>query len=451
MDAHELLSTAAANDVELVRFIYCDFTGVQRGKVTAVDDLANRLHHGINMTKAQMAFTLVNTMADVKGMEPVGELRMMPDPETFTILPWLPSHASMCCDLVEQNGQRYDACPRTWLKGIIARAAERGLRVEAAFEDEFYLGVRNQTTGQWEPADDSSIYSEIGNDLHGEFLTEMTRTIRAMRMIPEMVYHEGGPGQQEISIRHAPALRAADNQIKLRSAVRGVALKHGYYASFAPKPFPASFGSGAHVHLSIWDEQTGQNLMYDPAAEETFGQQGRYFVGGILKHMSALVALTCPSYNSYRRLAPRSWSTAFTCWGYDNRQAAVRAASPFWGRESQTANIEIKAVDGSCNPYLALGAIILAGLDGLDNTIDPGKPLPIDPADVPADERDAYGIRPVPGSLREAMAAFAADPLFREGMPDLMWRAYQAVKLAECDAFDAEDEAYEINAHFYAF
>ena len=126
MDAHELLSTAAANDVELVRFIYCDFTGVQRGKVTAVDDLANRLHHGINMTKAQMAFTLVNTMADVKGMEPVGELRMMPDPETFTILPWLPSHASMCCDLVEQNGQRYDACPRTWLKGIIARAAERG-------------------------------------------------------------------------------------------------------------------------------------------------------------------------------------------------------------------------------------------------------------------------------------------------------------------------------------
>jgi glutamine synthetase len=447
----DVLNACRAAGVELIRFLYCDFSGAQRGKMTAVDDLANRLSHGINLTKAQMAFTLLDTVVDVRGMEPVGELRLVADPETFTVLPWLPSHASLCADLVEQSGQRYPACPRTWLKDMVGRAAERGLRVQAAFEPEFYLGVRNPRTERWEPADTTGIYAEIGFDLQGAFLTDLTRALRAMGLGPEMVYHEGGPGQQEVSIHHAPALRAADNQTKVRSAARGVAQQHGLYASFAPKPFPWTFGSGAHVHFSLWDSATDQNVMYDPNAEFGFSQRGRWVVGGILRHLPALVALTCPSYNSYRRLQPRSWSTAFACWGYDNRQAAVRVASPFWGREAQTANIEIKAVDGSSNPYLALGAIIAAALDGLDQQTEPGPPLPVDPSDLSEAERADLGIRAVPSSLRAAVAEFAQDPLFRELMPELMWRAYQQVKLAECDGFDAADEAFEIDRHFHVF
>ena len=451
MNAQDVLNACRTSEVELVRFIYCDFTGVQRGKITSVDDLANRLHHGINLTKAQMAFTLLDTVVDIKGMEPVGELRMVPDPETFSMLPWLPSHASLCADLVEKNGERYPACTRTWLKDMISRAAERGFRIQAAFEPEFYLGVKNAQTGRWEPADDAGIYAETGFDFQGTFLTEMTRTLRAMGMMPEMVYHEGGPGQQEISIRHSPALRAADNQMKLRNAVRGVALGHGYHASFAPKPFPWTFGSGAHVHLSVWDSATNRNLMYDPHAEESFSQLGRFFVGGILKHLPAMIALTCPSYNSYRRLQPRSWSTSAICWGYDNRQAAVRAASPFWGREAETSNIEIKAVDGSSNPYLALGAIIAAGLDGVEHQMDPGEPLPMDPSDLSDEERERRGIRNVPNSLRSAVGELACNPLYKKLMPELMWRAYQQVKLAECEGFEGKDEEFEIDRHFYAF
>jgi len=452
VNAQDVLNTARTEGVELIRFMYCDFTGVQRGKITSVDDLANRLSHGINLTKAQMAFTLVNTVVPIEGMEPVGELRMMPDPETFTILPWLPSHASMCCDLVESNGQPYDACTRTWLKRIIQRASEKhGIRVQAAFEDEFYLCRQNPQTGRWEPADDSGIYHETGFDYQGEYLTEMTRTLRAMGMMPEMVYHEGGPAQEEISIRHAPALRAADNQMKLRNAARAVALKYGLRASFAPKPFPWTFGSGAHVHMSLWDEKTNKNLMYDPNAEGAFSQLGRYFVGGLLKHLDALVALTCPSYNSYRRLQPRAWATAYRAWGFDNRQAAVRVASPFWGREMATSNIEIKASDSSSNPYLSLGAMIAAGLDGIENEIDPGEPCATDPADLPESERDRRGITAVPSSLREAVSAFRADPLFKELMPELMWRAYQQVKLAECEAFEHNDEEFEFKAHFDVF
>jgi glutamine synthetase len=376
---------------------------------------------------------------------------MVADAETFARLPWMPGQAMMACDLVEKDGGTYGACPRTWLKGMVARAAEHGFRIQAAFEPEFYLGTRNPQTGKWEPADTAGIYAEVAFDLKGAYLVELTRALRSMGLSPEMVYHEGGPAQQEISVGHAPAVRAADNQMKVRSAARGVALKHGYYASFAPKPFPWTFGSGAHVHLSVWDEATNRNLMYDPNASEAFSDLGRHFVGGVLRHLSGLVALTCPSFNSYRRLQPRSWSTAYRCWGYDNRQAAVRAASPFWGREAETSNIEIKAVDGSFNPYLALGGIIAAGLDGIDHNIDPGEPLPIDPSDLTEQERGQRGIDAVPGSLREAIAAFAADPLFKSLMPELMWRAYQQVKLAECEGFENADEAFEIDRHFYAF
>jgi len=133
------------------------------------------------------------------------------------------------------------------VNAVLARAAERGFRVQAAFEPEFYLGVKNAQRGRWEPADTAGIYAEVGFDLQDNFLTDMTRALRALGLQPEMVSHEGGPAQEEISIGRAQALQAADNQMKLRSGVRGVALQHGYYASFAPKPFPWTFGSGAHV------------------------------------------------------------------------------------------------------------------------------------------------------------------------------------------------------------
>ena len=119
MNAQDVLNRARTAGVELIRFMYCDFTGVQRGKVTAIDDLANRLSHGINLTTAQMAFTLLNTIIPIEGMSPVGELRLVLDPETFTILPWIPEHASMNCDLLQKNGERYGACPRTFLKDVI--------------------------------------------------------------------------------------------------------------------------------------------------------------------------------------------------------------------------------------------------------------------------------------------------------------------------------------------
>ena len=197
----------------------------------------------------------------------------------------------MNCDLL-QKSERYGACPRTFLKDVIKRAADRGIRVQAAFEDEVPPGrIPRPAVGA------GRRQRHLPRDrLHyqGTFHTTMVRTLRSMGMMPEMVHHEGGPGQQEISIHHEHALKAADNQMKLRNAVRGVA-HHGLPRQLCAQAVPLTFGNGAHVHMSIWDMETNKNLMYDAGAEEQFSQMGRYFIGGLLTHMPALVALTAPA------------------------------------------------------------------------------------------------------------------------------------------------------------
>src|SRR5205807_9482074 len=152
--------------------------------------------------------------------------------------------------------------------------------------------------------------------------------------------------------------------IAVRETIRAVALlQYGLVASFAPKPFANQAGNGCHVHISAWRDD--RNAFYDGNADLGLSREGRAFAAGVLEHLPALLAITCPSVNSYRRLAPNMWSSAYTCWGLDNREAAVRVASPFKGRVEASTHIEIKAVDGSANPYLALGAIVAAGLDGM--------------------------------------------------------------------------------------
>ena len=203
-------------------------------------------------------------------------------------------------------------------------------------------------------------------------MVEMVGALEAQGMVPEQAINEYGAGQQEISIRHTDALGAADNQMKFRDTVRGVALRHGLLASFAPKPFPEQIGSGAHVHFSLWDGEGdgARSVLYDKSAPRGLSAIGRHFIAGVTEHLPALVALTAPSYNSYSRLVPSAWASATTAWGFDNKEAALRVCSPFYQREEQSYNVEFKTVDASSNPYLALGALIACGLDGIERELD---------------------------------------------------------------------------------
>jgi len=448
----DVLNLAAEANVGLVRFEYCDFSGVARCKAVHASQLAHKLIEGVGLTRAQMSINLLERIVHIDGMEPVGEIRLVPDLNTFSVLPWAPGSASVLCDQLDHNREDWGACPRSLLKRVVKRAADLGIRVEAAFENEYYLA--RFVDGEFAPFDapgHAPVYSPIGHDHNAAVMQETIESLKAQNLTVEAAINEYGPGQQEISVRHAGALQAADNQMKFRDAVRGVALKHTLIASFAPKPYPDEIGSGAHIHFSIWDAAGEKNLLVDDNADRGLSVLGRNFIAGVAHHLPALVALTAPSYNSYRRLQPAMWASATTAWGFDNKEAALRVVSPYFQREQQTYNIEFKTSDASSNPYISLAGLISCGLFGIEQALQPGAPSEHDPSRLSLEELDRGKVRQLPRTMGQALDELEKNDHLRDAMGDFLFRSYLAVKRSEQLSFDAADAAFEIRSHFYKF
>jgi glutamine synthetase len=451
---------AKAEDLSLVWFLYADHGGVIRGKAASAAALPARMVTGIGHTVAMMAMSMLDPLQPVEGMGPAGEVRIMPDPATYVPLPYAPGAGAMLADLVTPEGRPWAGCARTYLKEAIASLAEEGYAATVAFEPEFTLGRREPDPAggpdRLVPIDDSLCYSVTGFQAAHDYVIDLLRALRAQGLQAEHYYPELGHGQQELSIRHAPALRAADNHVLYRETVRGVALRRGLWASLAPKPIPGQAGNGAHLHISLRDlgedGQPGRSpVFYDPGDRYRLSQTGYHFIGGLLAHLPALTALTCGTVNSYRRLAPQMWSSAHTVYGMDNREAAVRICSPMRDDPGGSVNLELKPSDSSANPYLALGAVIHAGLDGIRRKLDPGDPVNVDPVTLSEAERLARGAHRLPDSLSAALAALRADEVLMTSLGDLRGRAYLAVKESEAAAFAGTDPAYECFEHFTKF
>jgi glutamine synthetase len=445
MDTQSVLSLVRTADVRSVRFLYCDHSNIIRGKAAHAAALEDFLTSGIGLTVAMQGFCMTEHLAPTTHLGPVGEIRLVPDPTTFAVLPYRPREARMVCDMLTLDDEPWELCPRTFLKTMVARVAAQELTIEAAFEYEFYL-TRQLEDGRFVPADDSLCFSSDGMDRAGDVVGAILDALDQQGLQPRQYYPELGPAQQELTIDHSPLLAAADRQIAVRETLRGVALQHGLVASLAPKPFPDQAGNGCHVHLSIW--RGDRNALYDPHGQLGLSRLGRSFVAGVLRHLPGLLAITCPSVNSYRRLAPNMWSSAYTAWGPDNREAAVRVASPFRGRVEATTNLEIKAVDGSANPYLALGAIVAAGLDGIEHGLDPGEPVTSNPHDMSESERQARGIRRYPTSLPEAVAELERDQVLLRALGTARAHEFMAIRRAEWDDLGNGPVEREIAAHF---
>jgi glutamine synthetase len=449
MTPETIIQQAHDSGTRLVRFLYCDNGGTIRGKATALSGLGGRLSDGIGLTVAMMAMNSLDQLQPVESMGPVGEIRLVPDPASFAVLPYAPHSAAMSCDMLTGDRTPWAACPRSFLKRMRERAAARGWQLHAALEAEFSL-ARRDDGGRYTPFDDALCFSSIAMTQAAPFAGALVAALEAQGLVVEQYYPELGHGQHEISIRHTEALRAADNHIKLRETIRGVAFEYGLYASLAPKPFPNQAGNGAHIHFSLWDHD-GRNVFYDSAARDGLAQVGRQFIAGVLDHLPALVALTCPSFNSYKRLQPQSWSSAFTAWGHDNREAAVRVASPFWSDLEGSTNLELKAADSSCNPYLALGGLLAAGLDGIARGLDPAESTEADPASLSDAERAMRGVRRLPATLDTALDNLEADATLMEALGDLLGRSYLAVRRSEATAYTAMDDEAQFRAHFYKY
>ena len=449
MTPDQIVARAQEQGVQLVRFLYCDNGGVIRGKSTHVGQLARRIHSGIGLVKGMQSFTSLDTLAPDATYGPVGEIRLIPDPETFVVLPYAPRSAQMVVNMIELDHSPWALDPRSFLQRMIARAGGAGLSFDAAFENEFYLAVR--TEDGFRPVDRSLCFSAIGMESTEEVIQDIIAALGDQGLTVELSHPELGAGQQELSIRHAPALSAADNQITYRQTVRAVAGHHGLVASLAPKPFADQAGSGAHLHWSIWDKDHTTNRLADGAGKDGLSGLARNAIAGVLTHLPGLLGLTTPSVNSFRRLQPHYWSSAYTAWGIENREAAVRVPSRYWDDEAGSTNLELKASDSSANPYIALGGVIAAALDGIERGLDPGEPVNEDPGNLTEPERAARGIRRFPETAAEALDELEKDDVLMAALGEPLGKEYLKVRRAEAAAYAEQDTAYELEQHFFKY
>ena len=448
MTPDEAVAACEMAGVRLVRFLYCDNGGTIRGKATTVPRLAERMRTGIGLTVAMSAMNSLDQLQPVPGMGPVGEVRLVPDPDTLAVLPYAPHSAAMLCDLVALDGQPDPAGPRHFLRRMVDALAQDGLQLRAAVENEYAL-ARPGPDGSFLPMDQSVCFSTVGMAAAAEVTDALVEALAAQRIELEQYYAELGWGQQELSVAPRPLMAAADTQLLVRETIRGVAGGFGLAASLAPKPWPEAAGNGAHVHFSAWEGE--RNAFYDPGGRYGISQLAERFVAGVLAHAPGLLALTAPSVNSYRRLQPRSWSSAYVCWGPDNREATVRVPSTFWGAEEASTNLEFKPADASANPYLAFGGLVAAGLDGIREKLEPPAPVTVDPADLSEEERQASGASRYPQTLADALDALEADWLLMDALGEPLSQAYLAVRRSEVVAYSGHDDDFEFRSHFLKY
>ncbi len=345
------------------------------------------------------------------------DLVAIPDPTSYTPLPWRPGIARLACD-VTVEGQPWPYCPRTILRNEIARAAELGYELKLGAELEYFL-LRRDEDGRLSVADSLDTQGQPCYDMRAltrslDFVTEVAGNLDALGWDHYATDHEDANGQFEQNFDYADALTTCDRAIFFRYMVESLAQDRGLIATFMPKPFARLTGNGCHFHASLWKD--GENVFGADDDPRGLGLSpaGYNFIGGLKEHAAAYIALTAPSVNSYKRLVVGSqsgsaWAPVYISYGSNNRTQMLRVPAP--GR------IEDRTVDGSCNPYLAATAVLASGLDGIERGLDPGEATSdLNLHELPAAEREKLGIAMLPENLLDATRALAADEVLRRAL-----------------------------------
>lgn len=418
------------DDEPIVMVCISDYAGQVRGKGFPVADLDRRLRSGIGLAPTNLMINAFGAIGDTPWGSR-GELVMLPESGTETRIPAAGAFAAerfFLADLLELDGTSWECCPRAWVRrGLDALQDEFGLRLLAAFEHEFRYEAADGRTGD--------AYLLDAMRLQGRFAGRLVQTLRANRMEPESFLPEFGPAQYEVTVAPRVGIAAADDAVRLREITRAVARRHGSRACFAPVTAPGAVGNGVHVHFSLRDEDD-RPVGLDVGADNGIAERAGHFVEGILSSMPSLVALTAPSPVSYERLQPNRWSATYDNVGLADREAGIRVVptSSVGGDDPAAAfNFEYRAADAAASPYLVLGALAWAGLDGL-RARRPLRPLTDrDPGVMSDAERARLGLERLPGSLDQALDRLEASEVLGAAMRSAFHSAYLRHKRSELD------------------
>lgn len=388
-----------------VRFIRLWFTDVV-GKLKAV---------AIDPGQLEDAFTegIGFDGSSIEGLARVYESDMLlfPDASTFRLLPFQPDDdraACMFCDMYTPDGQPAPIDPRGALERTLDRAAAQGFSVLVHPEIEFYLLKPPATPDHVVPVDSASYFDHVAWGDSNDFRRKAIQALEGMNISVEFSHHEGGPGQNEIDLRAVDALRAADNIITAKTIISEVALLENMVATFMPKPMIDEPGTGMHLHLSLFEGD--ENAMYSPSGQYQLSVTGRQFIAGILDHARQISALMNQHVNSYKRLWGGGEAPSYICWGHNNRSALVRVPH-YKPTKRSSARVEYRASDAVLNPYLALSALISAGLDGVERRLELEPDTEDDVWLLSDQERAAMGIGALPRDLIQALEAMRGSEL----------------------------------------
>jgi len=438
---HEIVTRCEDRDIDLVRLFYVDSAGITRGRTVPARDIEGFLAEGVNFAETQQAFTVLEyPVAGTAVSEPEGEVRLVPDPETFTPLPYADRAGAMLGTFRTLDGEPWDYGPRAQLATYLD---DFEYMPTASFESEFYLASRDED-GELQPFDESGCFAADGMQSAHDIVLDIVDALEAQGMELAIYYPEYGPGQQELVIKHDDGLSPADNHALYKQTVKGIARNHGFDATFLPKPFPDRPGSGCHLHLSLWDEDGNAFFEPDRSARYPLSDTARHFIGGVLEHGRALVALTAPTVVSYKRLQPHMWASAYTAWGKDNREGMVRVPSATANDPEGSTRLEYKPIDNTANPYLALLGLLAAGMDGVERELDPGDPVQQDPGNLTAEEREECGIERYPETLGDALDTLADDDILRAALGEPLVESYLTIKREQWEEFTGSVTDWEL-------
>jgi glutamine synthetase len=432
---------------EHVRFVNLQFTDVV-GLVKSVTIPAHQLEDCIDHGKWFDG-------SSIEGFARIAESDMYLDPDlsTFSVIPWergQDTTAKVICDVYTPEGEPFPGDPRHVLRRALRESEALGFRFNTGPELEFFL-LRLGPDGavSLDPHDEGG-YFDLSTDLASQVRKEMVNSLEALGITVETSHHEVATGQHEIDFQYSDALKTADNAVTFRYATKAVARKFGLHATFMPKPIFGINGSGMHTHMSLSDLGTGRNLFADGNDEYGLSDLAKRFAAGVLAHARGMCAVLAPLVNSYKRLVPGYEAPVYISWARVNRSALIRVPKISAGKP-QSARIELRCPDPSCNPYLAFAVMLRAGLDGIQRNLPVPAPVEENLYEFDASMLARHNVQTLPGSLREALDELERDELVRDTLGPHVYERFVEAKRQEWDDYRLRVSAWEIERYLEIF
>lgn len=437
----DVLRMVEEEDVEFIRLQFTDMFGNLKNTAITASQIKKALNH-----KCMFDGSAISGFVSVEE----SDMYLYPDLSTFEIFPWRPQQgkvARMLCDIYRPNGQPYEGDSRLVLKRAVMEAEELGYTLEVKPECEFFLFDTDENTMPTTQTQEQAGFFDIGPLDFGENARrDIVMNLEDMGFEIEASHHEKAPAQHEIDFHYDEPLQTADNIMTFRLAVRTIAKRHGLHATFMPKPKDGVNGSGMHLLMNL--KKNGRSIFEDEDDAMGLSKEAYYFIGGLMKHIKAITAITNPLVNSYKRLVPGYDAPVYIAWSANNRSPLIRI--PDSGK-NQGKWIELRSPDPAANPYLTMAVCLKAGLDGIRNKIEPPKAVTQNIFAMSDEERRGMGIDTLPENLLCAVEELEKDPVILDVLGKDISEKYIAAKKDEFKRYRSQVSAWEINEYLYRY